>query len=131
MSTAAIVRRAERPARPSDRVFYSSLSFAMAATVFVGFASTYYGKLLTDAPLVTLNGAPFTVLIHVHGVLFTAWVVFFLAQTTLVAGRRVAVHRKMGIVGGLLALGMVITGTAVAIQTATRAAAAGTAVARR
>jgi hypothetical protein len=96
------------------------MSALLALTVFAGFARTYYLQPFADGPAVTLAGKPFTPLLHAHGVLFTAWVVFFIAQTALVASRRVATHRRMGVAGAMLAAAMVGTGTAVAIAQAAR-----------
>jgi hypothetical protein len=42
----------------------------MGLTVFVGFSSTYYVRLLSGGPKVTLSGGPFTTLVHLHGALF-------------------------------------------------------------
>jgi hypothetical protein len=72
---------------------------------------------------VTLTGKPFTSLIHVHGALFTAWALLFIVQTTLVANRRVAVHRRLGVAGAVLAAVMVVVGVRVAITAAARGAA--------
>ena len=49
-----------------------------AATVFVGFSRTFYLKKLFAAPSLP-------VLFHIHGALFTAWVLMFIAQALLVA----------------------------------------------
>jgi hypothetical protein len=101
-----------------DRLFYSSIAIALGLTVFGGFAPTYYFRFLDGGPTATLGGGPFTALVHVHGALFTSWVLLFIIQTALVANRRVAVHRRLGIAGAVLAAGMVVAGTAVAISTA-------------
>ena len=106
-----------------DRVFYSSIAVAMAVTVFAGFGPTYYFGAFDSAPLATVSGGPITLLLHAHGLLFTAWVLLFVAQTTLVAQHRVAVHRRLGIVGGILAGLMIIAGTLTALKTAARGAA--------
>jgi hypothetical protein len=95
-----------------DRAFYSGMAVAMAITVFVGFASTYYLKLFGDAAMTTISGLPFTALVHVHGVLFTCWVLYFVVQTSLVASGRVAVHRRTGVAGVALALASAARGTA-------------------
>ena len=103
-----------------DRLFYGGMAVAMALTVFVGFASSYYLRLLYGGPTTTISGSPFTRLVHIHGALFTAWVVLFIVQTALVAGRRVALHRRLGIAGALLAATMIIVGTLTAIAAAAR-----------
>lgn len=101
-----------------DHVFYSAMAILMAITVFVGFAPTYYLRAFGDGPMVTIGGLPFTPLFHLHGVLFSAFVVLFIVQTTLVASHRVAVHRRLGIVGGLLAVLMTLVGAVTAINAA-------------
>jgi hypothetical protein len=64
-------------------------------------------------------------LVHVHGILFTAWILLFATQTTLVAVRRTALHKKLGILSGVLAFAMVVAATAVAIALAKRGQALG------
>jgi hypothetical protein len=112
-----------RPTGARDRMFYGGMAVVMALTVFAGFASTYYLRLFTGGPTATLTGGPFTRLVHTHAVLFTAWVVFFLVQTALVASRRVAVHRRLGVAGAMLAAAMVAVGFSLAVATAARGAA--------
>ena len=51
--------------------------------------------------MATLSGGPITPLVHAHGALFSAWVLLFIMQTALVAQHRVAVHRRLGIAGGV------------------------------
>lgn len=105
-----------------DRIFYSGLAIAMAVTVFAGFGRTYFFAALRG-PLATVSGGPITPLVHAHGLLFTAWVLLFVVQTALVAQHKVAVHRKLGIAGGILAALMVVAGTLTALKTAARGAA--------
>lgn len=107
-----------------DRVFYSSLAIALALVVFVGFAPTYYLRPLDPTPPPTVTGATsLSVLAHIHGAVFTGWVLLFVIQTALIANHRVSVHRRFGMAGAVLALAMVI----VAITTAIAAAARGSA----
>lgn len=103
-----------------DRVFYSSMAIVMLLTIVAGFAPTYFLKFFGDAPMTTISGRPFTSTVHLHGALFTAWIALFLVQTALVATHRVAVHRKLGILGAVLAGMMLVAGTATAIQSAQR-----------
>ena len=114
MTRASAARAAQLPVREAgkhDRLFYGGMAVAMGLTVFAGFASTYYLRLLTGGPKATLSGGPFTTLVYVHGTLFTAWVLLFIVQTALVASRRVAVHRRLGVAGAVLAAAMVAAGT--------------------
>lgn len=121
------------PARPAprsmprvvryDRWFYGGMAAALGSTVLAGFAPTYYVRLLDGGPMATLSGGPFTLLVHVHGALFTAWVLLFIVQTALVASRRTAVHRRLGLAGALLAAAMFVAGLLLAVGTAARGAA--------
>ena len=106
-----------------DRAFYTAIAAALAMTVVVGFGPTYYFRILSPSRMATLSGGPMTLLVHAHAALFSAWVLLFIAQTTLVAQRRVAVHRRLGVVGGALAALMVGSGTVTAMKMVARGAA--------
>jgi hypothetical protein len=106
-----------------DRVFYSSLAVFMAITVLIGFAPTYYLRNLFGAPATVSGTTSLSVLTQVHGALFTVWVLLFVVQTALIAQRRVAVHRRVGVAGVVLAAVMVIAGTATAVTAAARGSA--------
>jgi hypothetical protein len=95
-------------ARRRSRRFYVGMAVAIAVTVFAGFSRSYFLKAHYGTPELSL-------LLHVHGAVFTAWVLFFLAQTTLVAAGRTDLHRRMGIGGAMLAVLVLILGTATAI----------------
>jgi hypothetical protein len=124
MATVVAGRLASGVAGRYDRVFYSGIAIAMALTVFVGFGPTYYFGAFGAGPrpLATISGGPMTLLVHAHGALFTSWVLLFLVQTTLVAQHQVAVHRRLGIAGGILAGAMIVVGTLTALKTAARGA---------
>jgi len=124
MTTVATSPRAGQRRAPAgakyDRLFYSGISIALGLTVLTGFSSSYYLRLFSGVPTVTLSGGPFTTSVHVHGALFTTWMLLFIAQTALIASRRVAVHRRLGIFGAVLAAAMIVAGTRVAIEAAGR-----------
>lgn len=94
----------------------------MALTVFAGFGSTYYLRLVSGTPA-TITGGSITPTIHLHALLFGAWVVLFLVQTSLVAARRLAVHRRLGYASIALASGMIVVGLKTAIEAAARGSA--------
>jgi hypothetical protein len=110
-----------------DHIFYSGIAVVMGLTVFIGFAPTYYLQFLTGGPKLTIHAHPFTPLVHVHGALFTSWVLLFVVQTVLVARRRIALHQRFGVAGVLLAAAMAIAGVLVAIASVAQTAAQGTA----
>lgn len=88
-------------------------ALAAFAVVFAGFARTYYLKTVFGTPALSW-------LVHLHGALMTGWFVLFFAQTYLVAAHRVALHRRLGVLGALWAALMVLVGTAVALRSAAR-----------
>ncbi|MQA30783.1 MAG: hypothetical protein GEU82_13275 [Luteitalea sp.] len=91
-----------RPARGA-RVFHAGMAVAFLLTTFAGFAPTYFLRGLSDRP-------PLSPLLHVHGLVFTSWLLLLLTQTVLVARYRVDWHRRLGIAGAVLAAVMVPLG---------------------
>ncbi|HYN03649.1 MAG TPA: hypothetical protein VE359_14470 [Vicinamibacteria bacterium] len=100
--------------RRAERAFFGGMSALIAVTILLGFARTYYLRPLVAAPSPPLP--TLTSLIHVHGLLFTGWIVVLVVQTCLVAARRVDVHRRLGIAGVALAVLMIGVGTLTALQ---------------
>jgi FtsH-binding integral membrane protein len=100
---------------PRRRRFYTGLALAIAVTVFAGFAPTYYLR-----PY--FHSTPLGGLVHLHGAVFSAWVLLFAVQSTLIAAGRTALHRRLGVAGAVLAALLVAVGTATAIAGAARAA---------
>ncbi len=94
--------------RRRERLFYLGMAVAILITVFAGFSRSYFLKARFGAP-------PLPLLLHLHGLVFTSWILLFLAQTTLVAARRTDIHRRLGVFGGVLAALLLILGTATAI----------------
>jgi hypothetical protein len=94
--------------RQRTRRFYVGIALAITLTVFAGFSRSYFLKAHFGTPELSL-------LLHLHGLVFTSWVLLFLAQTTLVAARRTDIHRRLGVLGAVLALLVVVMGTATAI----------------
>lgn len=103
VASGTVTVRSGLPGRKYDHVFFSGMAVLLLGSVFLGFARSYYLAGMFHAPL------PSTI-IHVHGALFSSWILFLLAQTTLVAAGRTDVHRRIGIAGFLLACVMVIVG---------------------
>ncbi len=97
--------------RRRERLFYTGMSIAFVITVFAGFSRTYFLRRY-------FNPQPLLPLLHLHGIVFSAWLALFLTQTTLVATNRTRIHRKLGIAGIVLASLMIIVGTVTAIMRA-------------
>ena len=102
-ATPAVAVRVRRTRR-----FYVVMALAFGLTVFAGFSRSYFLKLHYGTPALS-------VLLHVHGVVFSAWVLLFAAQTTLVAASRTDLHRRLGVAGAVLAGTVLILGTTTAI----------------
>lgn len=106
-----------RAARPNDeRRFFAAMAITIVVATFVGFAPSYY-----LAPV--FSAKPLSTLLHVHGVVFTAWILLYAAQTALISAGRADIHRVVGQVAVLLAVAMVPLGVATAIITKQVAAA--------
>ncbi len=88
----------------SDRRFYLVMAIASVILICVGFSRTYFLK--SHFPL----SPALSLLLHVHGFVFTFWMLYFLLQTALIAVRRPALHRTLGIFGAALAALMVVLG---------------------
>jgi hypothetical protein len=96
------------PARRAMGTFYVWMAALFVLIAFSGFAETYWVQL----PAGTFTGSP---LLHLHGILFSAWTLFFLSQTWLAASGRMQHHRAWGVAGVSLATAMVFVGVATAI----------------
>ena len=59
-------------------------------------------------------------MVGIHGAVFSAWLLLFLTQTILVPKGRIAVHRRLGYAGVVLAILMAISGYTTAIEMARR-----------
>jgi Na+/H+-dicarboxylate symporter len=122
---ATAVKRAGSSTRPvsprwaTQRAFFTGISLLMVLAVFVGFSRSYYLKGLYGTPTLPT-------LFHVHGLLFTGWMVFLVVQTGLVASRRTDLHRRMGVAGGVLAAAMTVAAMAMTMDMARRSATAPT-----
>jgi hypothetical protein len=103
------------PGRRFDHFFFSGMAWLMMATVFAGFAHTYYLAGMFHAPLPSL-------IVHLHGAAFSCWILLLIAQTTLASAGRIVIHRRLGIAGFLLACLMVILGVLVATEALVRGA---------
>lgn len=96
-----------RPTGDAARWFYVWLSGVCLAVALIGFAPTYWLQLAPG----TFVGSP---LLHLHALLFSAWPLYLLLQTTLAARNRIGRHRAWGLLGISLATAMVLVGFAVA-----------------
>ena len=105
---------ASRPAQKrAEDYFFLAMALLALAMVFIGFARTYYLAGMFRAKL----PSP---IVHIHGALFSLWIVLLIAQVALVSANRVDLHKRLGILGiGVGAL-MVPMGFAVLVDAVRR-----------
>ncbi|MEO7673995.1 MAG: hypothetical protein ABIU09_07945, partial [Pyrinomonadaceae bacterium] len=90
--------------RRSDRRIFLAVAILFPVIVLIGFGPSYYVRFAFDRPPVP------SMLVHLHGLLMTSWVVFFIAQVLLIRTKRQKVHMKLGLLGVALATLMVVVG---------------------
>ena len=94
-----------------DRRFYSGMAVVIAVVVFVGFSPSFYLAQRFH------RSVPSPVRI-VHGLMFTSWILLFIAQIALITARRVRWPMRLGVAGAMLAAGMVGIGSFLAVLAA-------------
>src|SRR5579871_4481109 len=87
----------------ADDAFFSGMAIVILGIVMLGFARTYYLAGTIRAPLPSTT-------IHIHAVVFSSWILLLLAQTSLVTIGQVGWHRKLGVLGAVIAFMMVVLG---------------------
>src|SRR5260370_24434463 len=95
---ATTIASASEPAKPTsvlprrryDHLFFSVMAWLMLATVFIGFARTYYLAGIFRAPLPSL-------IVHLHGAAFSCWILLLVTPASLVSAGRLDIHRRLGI----------------------------------
>jgi FtsH-binding integral membrane protein len=91
------------PGRRFDHYFFSGTAWLMLASVVLGFGPTYYFAGLINAPLPSR-------IVHIHGAIFSCWILLLIVQNSLAWAGRVDIHRKLGLAGFILACLMVVVG---------------------
>jgi hypothetical protein len=76
-------------ARAAGRWFFVGMALVMIATTIAGFLPAIIEPATRRAPLTLLAGA--------HGIVTFMWLLLYLAQSLLIANRRVALHRRLGL----------------------------------
>jgi hypothetical protein len=95
--------------RAVERVFYSGMALVLCVCVFIGFSPTYFHAGMLRAPL----PSP---IVHIHGAVFTLWMLLFVVQAALISARRVKWHRSFGTVAFCLPPIMIVLGVMTAIE---------------
>jgi hypothetical protein len=95
--------------RTAERIFFGGMAVLLCVIVFLGFFRTFFGVGFVKAPLPNL-------ILRVHGIVFTAWMLLLVTQAALVSTGRVAWHRTLGIVAFGLSPLMIGLGVIAAID---------------
>mgnify|MGYP003575164709 CR=1 FL=1 len=97
----------------NDRLFYTGMGVALALVTFWGFYRSYYLTHWHETPpgLRDLNQ-----LLHVHGAVFTGWILLNIVQPALIAAGNRTLHRRLGWAGAALAVLMVVLGLLAGIE---------------
>jgi hypothetical protein len=101
------VARSATDAVPQDRQFYPAIATILAGLVFAGFTPSFYARDWAG------GAAPLALPVFLHGLAGTLFVLVFAVQSWLIAVRRVAWHRSLGVAGAVLAAVFVSSGIAV------------------
>jgi len=91
----------------TGRPFYLAMALAIAATSFWGFGRS--------AAMHGFNYSTLPPLVHVHALVFVAWILFFVLQSGLIVSGSVTLHRRLGLFGAAVAALMVALGVATTI----------------
>ena len=114
MSSMTQIERAEERATPVrwrvflKRYFYFGMALLSATIIVWGFGHSVDSVLLHPA-------VPRPRILWVHSVVFSSWLLFYIAQTGLVRMRQVKLHRLLGWFGTGLAAAMVGVGVQTAL----------------
>ena len=106
MATAAIYT----PIANAERRFFTGMAITLLILSVAGFSRSYYLSHWYGTKTLTP-------LLQLHGAVMTLWIVLFLTQTSLVAANRTNVHQRLGLIGLMLAGGVVATSLASAFVT--------------
>lgn len=87
--------------RPRRDRFFIVMTGLMLVIVLVGFAHTLYLRVLFDLPEIPAQ-------LYVHGTVLTIWFSLAFVQTWLIATDRTAIHRRLGVAGTIVAVGVVV-----------------------
>lgn len=98
--------------------FFFTLSVAILLIVLIGFAPTLYLR-----PLFAVPAIPGYV--YLHGAVLTSWFVWFVVQTSLIRTGGIAQHRRLGVVGAVLGLVVIVASLIVTVGVVSRMTGAG------
>lgn len=106
-----------KTSRAEEQRFFAWLAVAILVMAVAGFLRTY---LLVPQLGLPAGSLPFTPLVHAHASLSFGWCILLVIQSWLVASGRHLQHRKLGLLGLVLYVGLVVSGPFVATHSTAR-----------
>ena len=100
-----------RSYRP-DQIFFTRMAIGVSVLTFFGFAQ-FAARGIPD-----YAGAPLH--IHLHAGIYLAWLVVFPLQNILAGSGNLALHRRLGKLGAVLILAMIVIGSYAGLQSIAR-----------
>ena len=89
----------------AERRFYLSIMTAISAAIILGFAKTVFLRPLFPE----IHSAAEPYFYYLHGAILFGWAALFVVQVGLIAARRTATHRRLGLVAFGLAPALVLS----------------------
>jgi len=101
---------ATNPERPTtSSKFFARSALVMLALTLSAFPLSYFSPVVTGAK-------HFAPIVHIHGIVFFAWICLYAWQTLLVATGRTARHRELGLAGIAISTLLIPLGILLAIS---------------
>ncbi|MDT8398883.1 MAG: hypothetical protein RQ899_09755 [Pseudomonadales bacterium] len=89
--------------------FFFWMTLLMAGFVFTGFGMTYW------LPLARGSFPPAPPVVHLHGLVFSCWMILLVVQAWLVKVRNITLHRSLGTFGIALATAVIFMGALITL----------------
>jgi hypothetical protein len=93
--------------------FFTRSTVVIALLVVVGFGFSTYVR--TRPGATAFGGPTLKPIVRIHAAVSTGWIALLVFQTLLIARRRTPLHRRLGILGAMLASGVIVFGWLVAV----------------
>lgn len=99
--------------RKRNHWFYTGSAFLMLLVMLIGFQSFYLRGMAYPGREIP---PPIRTLVFIHGFAMSGWVLLYVAQTLLIAAKRPRIHMALGRFAALFAIGLVVSGLLLSIQ---------------
>ena len=100
--------------RHREHRFFRRCTALIALLVVIGFGFSTYVR--TRPGATAFGGPTLKPLVRIHAAVSAGWIALLVAQAYLVATRRISLHRRLGVLGGVLATGVIVFGWLVAVR---------------